>query len=183
VNETGPVGQDGGGAARERAGVGVGVDATVARGLAELDVEHHRRGPGQFLVTLAGTARLQTHCWLLVREHALFVQAFVCRRPDEDHEQVYRFLLQRNARLYGVHYVLDRIGDIHLVGRVPLHAVTEDELDRLLGQVLEAADGDFNTLLELGFASSIRREHAWRSERGESLANLRAFEHLFTGSP
>jgi hypothetical protein len=46
--------------------------------------------------------------------------------------------------------------------------------------VLEAADGDFNTLLELGFASSIRREHAWRQERGESLANLKAFEHLFT---
>jgi hypothetical protein len=34
-------------------------------------------------------------------------------------------------------------------------------------------------LLELGFASSIRREHAWRQERGESLANLKAFEHLF----
>jgi hypothetical protein len=151
-----------------------------AAALAAAGVEHRRRGPGQFLVTLPGTNRLQTHCWLLVRDHALFVQAFVCRQPDEEHEVVYRFLLQRNARLYGVHYMLDRIGDIHLVGRVPLHAVTAEEVDRLLGQVLEAADGDFNTLLELGFASSIRREHAWRAERGESLANLRAFEHLFT---
>ena len=43
----------------------------------------------------------------------------------------------------------------------------------MLGQVLEAADGDFNTLLELGFATSIRREYAWRTERGESTANLR----------
>ena len=50
----------------------------------------------------------------------------------------------------------------------------------MLGQVLEAADGDFNTLLELGFASSIRREYAWRTDRGESTANLAAFEHLFT---
>ena len=88
-------------------------------------------------------------------------------------------MLQRNARLYGVHYMLDRIGDIHLVGRVPLGAVTAEEVDRLLGQVLEAADGDFNTLLELGFAASIRREHAWRTSRGESVANLAAFEHLF----
>ena len=78
-----------------------------------------------------------------------------------------------------MHYTLDRIGDIHLTGRIALHAVTPDEIDRVLGQVLEAADGDFNTLLELGFASSIRREHAWRSERGESTANLQAFEHLF----
>ncbi len=156
------------------------VDATVAAALAELDVDHQRRGAGQFLVTLPGSNRLQTHCWLVVGERALFVQAFVCRQPDEDHDAVYRFLLQRNARLYGVHYALDRIGDIHLIGRVGLHAVTAEELDRVLGQVLEAADGDFNTLLELGFATSIRREHAWRQDRGESLANLRAFEHLFT---
>ena len=117
-------------------------------------------------MTLPGTSRLQTQCWLLVREHALFVQAFVCRQPDEEHDVVYRFLLQRNARLYGVHYALDRLGDIHLIGRIPLHAVTAAELDRVLGQVLEAADGDFNTLLELGFATSIRREHAWRQRPG-----------------
>ena len=152
----------------------------VATALAAMEIEHQQRGPGQFLVTLPGTRRLQTHCWLVVREQALFVQAFVCRRPDEDHEVVYRFLLQRNARLYGVHYMLDRIGDIHLVGRVPLHAVSADEVDRVLGQVLEAADGDFNTLLELGFASSIRREYAWRTSRGEPVANLQAFAHLFS---
>jgi hypothetical protein len=156
------------------------VDMLVTSALLELGVDHHRREPGQFLVTLPGTNRLQTHCWLIVRDHSFFVQAFVCRQPDENHEGVYRFLLQRNARLYGVHYTLDRIGDIHLVGRIPLHAVTSDEIDRVLGQVLEAADGDFNTLLELGFASSIRREYAWRSDRGESTANLKAFEHLFT---
>lgn len=154
------------------------VAEVVAAALVELEVEHAERGPGQFLVTLPGTRRLQTHCWLVVREQALFVQAFVCRRPDEDHEVVQRFLLQRNARLYGVHYMLDRMGDIHLVGRVPLAAVSTDEVDRVLGQVLEAADGDFNTLLELGFAGSIRREHAWRTAHGESTANLRAFEHL-----
>jgi hypothetical protein len=155
------------------------VDKTIAAALSDLDVAHTRRAPGQYLVTLPGTNRLQTHCWLVARDHALFVQAFVCRKPDENHEGVYRFLLQRNARLYGVHYTLDRIGDIHLIGRISLRAVDADEIDRVLGQVLDAADNDFNTLLELGFASSIRREHAWRQERGESTANLRAFEHLF----
>jgi hypothetical protein len=154
-------------------------DATIGAALAELDVEHTRREAGQYLVQLPGTNRLQTPTWLLVRDRTLFVQAFVCRQPDENHEGVYRFMLQRNARLYGVHYALDRVGDIHLLGRIPLHAVDAEELDRVLGQVLEAADGDFNTVLELGFASSIRREYAWRTERGESLANLKAFEHLF----
>ena len=60
----------------------------------------------------------------------------------------------------------------------PLASVTPDEVDRLLGQVLEAADGSFNTLLELGFASAIRKEYAWRVSRGESTRNLDAFSNL-----
>ena len=155
------------------------VDKTIGAALADMDVQHTRRAAGEYLVTLPGTNRLQTHCWLVVRDHAVFVQAFVCRKPDEAHDEVYRFLLQRNARLYGVHYALDRIGDIHLIGRISLRAVDADEVDRVLGQVLDAADNDFNTLLELGFAGSIRREYAWRQDRGESTANLKAFEHLF----
>jgi hypothetical protein len=155
------------------------IDVAVGKALDELEVGYQRREAGQYLVTLEGTNRLNTPTWLVVREQTVFVQAFVCRQPDENHEGVYRSMLQRNARLYGVHYALDRVGDIHLVGRIPFVSVGADELDRVLGQVLEAADGDFNTFLELGFASSIRREYAWRTERGESLANLKAFEHLF----
>nr|WP_242613155.1 YbjN domain-containing protein [Herbihabitans rhizosphaerae] len=150
----------------------------MASALDERELSYQRPEPGRFFVTLPGTKKLQTNCWLLVGEHALVVEAFVCRRPDEAHEDVYRFLLRRNAKLYGVHYTIDSVGDIYLVGRVGLHAVTADELDRLLGQVLEAADGDFNPLLEIGFASSIRREWEWRTSRGESLANLQAFKHM-----
>jgi hypothetical protein len=153
----------------------------IASALREMELEYQLHGAGRFLVTVPGTARLQTPTWLILTEHALLVGAFVCRRPDEDHEEVYRFLLRRNTRLYGVHYALDKVGDIHLVGRLGRHAVTPDELDRVLGQVLEAADGDFNTLLRLGFATSIRREWAWRVDRGESLANLKAFESLVKG--
>jgi putative sensory transduction regulator len=146
--------------------------------LDEQELTYESPQPGRYFVTLAGTKKLQTNCWLMVQRHALVVEAFVCRRPDEAHADVYRFLLRRNAKLYGVHYTIDDVGDIYLLGRVSLDAVTADEIDRLLGQVLEAADGDFNTLLEIGFASSIRREWQWRTDRGESLANLAAFEHL-----
>jgi hypothetical protein len=158
------------------------LEGVIAAALAERELTYERRDEGSFFVTLPGTKKLQTNCWLVLTPHALLVEAFVCRRPDENQEGVYRWLLQRNSRLYGVHYTLDDMGDIHLVGRVALHAVTDDELDRVLGQVLDAADGDFNVLLELGFASSIRREWAWRESRGESLANLRAFRHLVSGS-
>ena len=154
------------------------LDQVIRSALAANELDHQDKGDGRFFVTLPGTKKLQTNCWLIVAEHALLVEAFVCRQPDESHEDVYRYLLRRNAKLYGVHYTIDGNGDIYLIGRVPHHAVTEDELDRILGQVLEAADGDFNTLLELGFATAIRREWAWRESRGESLANLQPFKAL-----
>ncbi len=154
------------------------LDQLIVEALTEAGLEYQQRGPGSFLLTLPGSKKLQTSCWVLVGQHGVLVEAFVCRRPDEAHEEVYRWLLRRNARLYGVHYALDKAGDIYLIGRLAHHALTALELDRLMGQVAEAADGDFNTLLEIGFASSIRREWAWREARGQSLNNLAAFEHL-----
>ncbi|MGX7824135.1 YbjN domain-containing protein [Actinokineospora sp. 24-640] len=154
------------------------LDQTIRSALDERELTYETPEPGRYLVTLPGTRKQQTNCWLIARRHALLVEAFVCRRPDEAHEEVYRFLLRRNAKLYGVAYTVDKSGDIYLIGRTAPDSVTADELDRLLGQVLEAADGDFNTLLEIGFATAIRREYDWRVSRGESLANLKAFEHL-----
>ncbi|MFD4762717.1 YbjN domain-containing protein [Streptomyces sp. NPDC058439] len=134
--------------------------------------------PGGYVVTLPGTRKLSTTCSLRVGRHSLSLNAFVVRHPDENDAAVHRWLLERNLRLFGVSYAIDPLGDIYLVGKLPLSVVTPQELDRLLGTVLEAADGSFNTLLELGFASAIRKEYEWRVSRGESTRNLDAFTHL-----
>ncbi|HEX6921041.1 MAG TPA: YbjN domain-containing protein [Actinomycetes bacterium] len=153
----------------------------AALAAAELDCEEPT--PGTFVVTLPGERKLKTTCSLVVGAHSLSVNAFVARRPDENHEAVYRWLLERNTKMYAVAFALDHLGDIYLSGRLPLAAVTAEEVDRLLGAVLEYADSAFNTILELGFASSIRREWAWRHLRGESTRNLEAFRHLDPGPP
>jgi putative sensory transduction regulator len=154
------------------------VDDTIKSTLDDQGLAYEHPAPGRFFIALPGTKKLRTNCWLSAGEHALTLEAFVCRNPDESHEQVYRFLLHRNAKLYGVHYTIDAEGDIYLVGKLPPSSTTAEELDKLLGQVLDAADNDFNTIVELGFATSIRREYAWRTSRGESLANLKPFEHI-----
>ncbi len=41
--------------------------------------------------------------------------------------------------------------------------------------MLSVADESFNAILELGFASSIRKEWEWRKLRGEPTHNLEAF--------
>ncbi|MFK0169075.1 YbjN domain-containing protein [Streptomyces sp. NPDC090306] len=153
--------------------------AQVVEGaLRDAGLEWESTAPGAFVVTLPGVRKLSTTLSLIVGRHSLSLNAFVVRHPDENEQAVHRWLLERNLKLYGVCYAVDRLGDIYVTGRLPLAAVTEDEIDRLLGQVLEAADGSFNTLLELGFASSIRKEYAWRVSRGESTRNLDAFTHL-----
>ena len=103
------------------------------------------------------------------------IEAFVLRRPEENREQVYSWLLQRNARMYGVAWSIDSHGDVYLAGKLPLGAVDAEELDRVFGSVLEYSDGSFNVLLEMGFGSSIKREWAWRVKNDQPLANLAAF--------
>jgi len=146
--------------------------------LKDAELEWESPEPGNFVVKLPGTRKLSTTVSLIVGRHSLSLNAFVIRHPDENEPGVHRWLLERNLKLYGVSYAVDSLGDIYVTGKLPLVAVTPDEIDRLLGSVLEAADGSFNTLLELGFASAIRKEYAWRVSRGESTRNLDAFTHL-----
>src|SRR6202163_3397883 len=149
--------------------------AALGTVLDALGLGYEQPESGAFLVRLEGQHKLATMTWLIAGEHSLQVEAFFCRQPDENHAAFYRFLLERSSRMYGVHFALDPTGDVYLTGRLPLAAVTEAEIDRLLGCVLTYSDEAFNEALMICFASAITREWAWREKRGESLANLRPF--------
>jgi hypothetical protein len=142
------------------------------------DIDFERSGEDTYLLSLPGEKKLQTHVALVLGQHSLSINAFVIRKPDENAAAVHEWLLQKNASMYSVAFAINELGDVFLVGRLPYAAITEQELDRVLGAVLQYSDSSFNPLLELGFSSAIRREWAWRVSRGESLANLKAFEHL-----
>jgi len=148
----------------------------IRQALTEADLEYQEPSDGVFVANLPGQKRLRTACWLTVGAHGVAIEAFVMRRPDENADQVHRWLLAHNARMFAVSWSIDDAGDIYLTGRLPLSALSPETVDRVLGVVLDYADSAFNTLLELGFGSSIRREWAWREKRGESMANLAAFE-------
>jgi hypothetical protein len=150
----------------------------IEQALTDRELEWENTGPGAYVVSLPGTHKLKTACNLIVGEHALRIEAFVMRHPDERHEDLWAWLLRRNARMYGVAFSIDTAGDVYLTGRVSLKGLDEDELDRILGSVLTYADESFDTMLEIGFGTSIRREWDWRVKRGESTANLQAFKHL-----
>ncbi len=151
--------------------------ATIEEFLESHEIEHDR-SDNSFFLTLPGERKLQTHCAIVVGDHSVSINAFVIRKPDENVEAVHEWLLKKNASMYCVAFAINEMGDIYLVGRLPFHSISEQELDRVIGAVLQYSDSSFNPLLEIGFSSAIRREWAWRVSRGESLANLKAFEHL-----
>ena len=153
------------------------VPARIESFLNDQKIDFEKNG-NSFLVTLPGEKKLQTHCALVVGDHSLSINAFVIRKPDENEAAVHHWCMTKNAAMYGLAFAINELGDIYLVGRLPLDAVNPQELDRILGAVLQYSDSAFNPLLELGFANAIRREWAWRVSRGESLANLDAFSHL-----
>ncbi len=155
--------------------------ALLVEFLAGSGLVHEPIDSATFVVELPGTKKLKTNVTLAIGTHAMTVNAFVARKPDENADAVHTWLLERNRRMYAVAFALDHLGDIYLTGRVPLTSVNPDELDRILGCVLEYSDNAFNTVLELGFASAIRREWQWRTSRGLPVENLAAFAHLISG--
>ena len=137
------------------------------------------RGEQRFFITLPGEKKLQALCALIVGERALTISAFVIRKPEENSAKVHEWLLQKNSEISpqsGIAFAVNALGDIFLVGRLPVLNVTEIEIDRVLGAILQISDSSFNTLIELGFADSVRREAAWRISHGESLEHLKAFD-------
>jgi hypothetical protein len=152
--------------------------AVLREVLTDRELEFDEQNEGAFFVKLPGTHKLATMTWLVIGEHSLHVEAFFCRRPDENEERFWRWLLERNAKLYAVSFSVDVLGDVYLTGRLPLSAVEPEEIDRVLGAVLTASDDSFDAALEIGFRTSIEKEWDWRVKRGESLANLQAFAHF-----
>jgi hypothetical protein len=121
----------------------------------------------QWFVMLAGEHKRTVGVAISIGDHTLTVQSFFMRAPDEDAAAVYELLLRRNLRSYTVRFALHPDGDVLLVGVLPLAAVTDDELDRMLGQLLRVADETFDEALRLGFAGYIEREQAWRLSTGQ----------------
>jgi hypothetical protein len=150
----------------------------IRAALDDREIEFEESQPGAFLVKLPGSHKLATMTWLVVGDQSLHVEAFFVRRPDENHEAFYKWLLERNARMFAVSFAVDNVGDVYLVGRLPLSSINADEIDRILGSVLTYSDEWFDRALELGFKTSIEKEWDWRVKRGESLRNLEAFAHF-----
>jgi len=130
------------------------------------DVMHQRVSDQDWAIQLKGEKKLSTTVLVAIRERTLSIESFFLRRPVENHAELYRMLLRANMRLYGVRFAIDDLGDVYLVGKIAVEAVTSDEIDRLLGTILQTSDEMFMPAIEVGFASYLARDLAWRAAQG-----------------
>ena len=138
-------------------------DRLLFNTLSEIGVDFERVGEGAYLVQLPSGVRDATSVWVVAGDHGLVVESLFLRRPDSRREEVLAALLARNLRTWGVHFAVDEIGDVFLVGTLPYAAVWADlhgELDRVLGQVLAHVEQAWLQCVAVGFADALAAERA-----------------------
>ncbi len=131
--------------------------------LAETGLDAERLDGGRWFLRLAGERKLGIGVHLQVGDRTLRVESFFMRAPEEQQGRLFRDLLLRQAASYVLRFTLDENGDLFVVGQVPLLAVTVEEVDRVVGSLLELCDSAYLPSVEIGFASSLAAERAWRA--------------------
>lgn len=95
--------------------------------------------------------------WLTIRQRTLHHEAQVMPAPEVNVEATFEYLLRRNADLHQMRFALGAEDAVYLVGEIPVVAVTEDELDRIVGSSLAYVEDYFPTAMSIGFAGRYRR--------------------------
>ena len=142
------------------ADVAAGIDAWLAAEgernpllvAAHRDPEDDRR----WLVRVRGDAKEFTTVWLRLGQRMLHYETYVMPHPEEQREAFFEHLLRRNDALVGAHFSIGAEDAVFLRGALPLHALDDDELDRVLGTLLDTVERTFRPALQLGFASRFR---------------------------
>jgi Putative bacterial sensory transduction regulator len=119
-------------------------------------IEAIDRGEGDELrwyVRVRGDEKEHTTVWLTLGQRTLRYETYVMPAPIENVAAVYEFALRRNERLVGAHFAIGVEDAIFLRGELPLAALTEAELDRVIGSLYAYVEQTFPQLIRLGYAS------------------------------
>ena len=113
------------------------------------------RDPGmrRWYVRLRGEERDFVAVWLTLGEHTLQYESYLMPAPEECQAECYEFLLRRNHGLYGMGFAIGAEDAVYLVGRLPLSALDEAELDRVVGSTYAYVEANFRPAMRIGFGS------------------------------
>jgi hypothetical protein len=112
------------------------------------DVELRR-----WYVRLRGEEKATSTVWLTLGQRTLHYESYFMPAPEENVEQVYEYLLRLNTRLFAMRFAVGEEDAVYLVGQMPLSAVDDDELDRILGSAYAYSEQYFRPAMRIGFAT------------------------------
>lgn len=137
------------------------IEAWAARQLDELEVvqavERGEPDERRWFIRVTGEAKDVFTIWLHLRQRTLRYETYLLPAPEENADRVYEHALRRNHELYGVAFTIGEEDALFLRGHLPSEAVTDAELDRVLGSLYSLTERFFRPLLELAFESRLRR--------------------------
>ncbi len=133
------------------------IDAWLADQLAEnpvvAAVDRAEPSLRRWYVRLLGEEKDHTTVWFTLDQRTLSYETYVMPAPEENHAAFYEHLLRRNEGFNGAAFTIGDEDAIFLKGQLPVAAVHEDELDRLLGSLYAYVERCFRPALRIAFAS------------------------------
>ncbi len=107
----------------------------------------------RWLVRLRGEDKAIITVWLTLGERTLSYETYFIPAPEENVAECYEYLLRVNSRLYGMRFSIGPEDAVYLTGQLPLKAVDDEELDRVVGAAYAYSEQYFRSALAIGFAS------------------------------
>ena len=142
------------------------IDTYLARELAAsevmLAVDRAEPGLRRWYVRLKGEEKDFTTVWLTIHQRTLQYETYVLPAPEENHARFYEHLLRRNLGFNGAAFSIGAEDGVFLRGQIPVDAVTDEELDRILGSLYAYVEQCFRPALHIAFASRFAAASAER---------------------
>ena len=110
----------------------------------------------RWYVRMLGDEKMVTTVWFTLRERMLHFETYFMPAPEENVAQCYEYLLRASTRLYAMRFAIGVEDAVYLMGQLPLAALSEDELDRVLGAAYAHSEECFPTAMRIGFGSRFR---------------------------
>ena len=111
----------------------------------------------KWLLRFRGEEREFIALWLTLRQRTLHIETELMPAPEANANEIYRYVLVKNAEMYPLHVAIGPEEGLYLVGRFPVVEVTAELLDEVTGSAVHFVDELFPTVMGLGFPGLYRR--------------------------
>ena len=120
------------------------------------DVEVHPEDR-RWIVRIRSDEKTLVTVWLTLRERTLHYESYFMPAPEENVAECYEYLLRSNRDLFAMRFAIGLEDAVYLVGQMPVRALDESELDRILGSLYAYSERYFRPAMSIGYRTKFKR--------------------------